>query len=66
MSFDLDQGSADAVPFEYRFRVYVPEGYAFASASAGQATQNGQVVTVALTPKSPGRLDLELVFDDGT
>ncbi|MCB9579142.1 MAG: alpha-galactosidase [Polyangiaceae bacterium] len=66
LSFDLDQGSADAVPFEYRFRVYVPEGYAFASASAGQATQNGQVVTVALTPKSPGRLDLELVFDDGT
>ena len=54
------------MPFEYRFRVYVPEGYAFASASAGQATQNGQVVTVALTPKSPGRLDLELVFDDGT
>ncbi|MEZ4225328.1 MAG: alpha-galactosidase [Polyangiaceae bacterium] len=62
LSFDVDHGAPDSVPFEYRFRVYVPQGYALASASAGSASEANQVVTVTLTPESSKRVDLNLVF----
>ncbi|MFI5366673.1 MAG: alpha-galactosidase [Candidatus Binatia bacterium] len=63
--FDVDQGAADAVPFEYRFRVFVPDGFRLAGATvgAGVVTQAGQVLTVTLTPQARERITLALDFD---
>ncbi len=64
LAFDVDRGSDAAVPFEYRFRVYVPEGYTLDGSDVGSATvsQKDRVVTVALTPASAGPVELKLVF----
>jgi hypothetical protein len=64
LTFDVDQGAADAVPFEYRFRVYVPDGYSLTSSDvgSGKVSQDGSVITVALTPKAATRLTLSLGF----
>ena len=63
--FDVDQGAADAVPFEYRFRIFVPDGFRLANAAvgAGVVAQTGQVLTVTLTPASRQRVTLALAFD---
>jgi len=64
LTFDVDQGPVNAVPFEYRFRVYVPDGFQFANAAVGTGTvsQAGQVLTVTLTPTSRQRIGMALRF----
>jgi alpha-galactosidase len=68
LTFRVDAGSAEAVPFEYRVRVYAPTGYAVdaAASTGGEVTQDGEVVTVRFTPAAPGEQLLSLVFTDGT
>lgn len=63
--FDVDQGPAEAVPFEYRFRVFVPDGFRLATAAvgAGVVSQAGQVLTITLTPAARQRISLILGFD---
>lgn len=62
LRFKVDAGPAAAVPFEYRFRVYAPEGYELASAEGAPAAQKGRVVTLRITPDKPGHLTLRLHF----
>ncbi len=62
LRFKVDAGSAAAVPFEYRFRVYAPDGYQFAGADGAPAVQNGRVVTLRITPDTPGDLSLRVHF----
>ena len=64
--FDVDQGAADAVPFEYRFRVFVPDGFQLKNAATGSAaiSQAGNVLTVTLTPATARRITLALEFSD--
>ena len=63
VSLEVDAGSEDAVPFEYRLRFYVPEGYTFLEiALPGIFEVEDSVLTYRFTPTEPGRLDLELGF----
>ncbi len=62
LRFKIDAGASDAVPFEYRFRVYAPDGYELASAQGAPAAQTGRVVTLRITPGKPGDLQLRLHF----
>ncbi len=62
LRFKVDAGAPDAVPFEYRFRVYAPDGYDLASADGAEAAQDGRVVTLRITPSQPGDLALAVRF----
>ncbi len=62
LRFKVDAGSPDAVPFEYRFRVYAPEGYDLASADGADASQDGRVITLRITPDKSGDLALAVQF----
>lgn len=64
LTFDMDQGPAGSVPFEYRLRLYVPGGFRLISADVGNGRlgQNGPVLTVALTPQAAGRLTFRFDF----
>ncbi|MBI3783249.1 MAG: alpha-galactosidase [Deltaproteobacteria bacterium] len=65
LAFDLDQGAAAAVPFEYRFRVYVPDGYRLRSSAIGRGvvSQNGSVLTITTTPTASQRVAFDLGFE---
>ncbi|MBK7579937.1 MAG: alpha-galactosidase [Myxococcales bacterium] len=62
--FDVDQGEAGAVPFEYRFRVFAPTGDVLTQSEVGDAvvTRAGEVLTIRLTPKKSQRVSLKLFF----
>lgn len=64
LTFAVDQGGSEAVPFEYRWQVYVPSSFRLESADVGQGTlsQSSSVLTIALTPDVPGRVNLKLRF----
>jgi len=60
----LDAGAADAVPFEYRVRVYAAGRTARATSDADVTqTQDGDVVTLAFTPTAPGERELVVSFE---
>jgi hypothetical protein len=63
LQFQLDAGSATSVPFPYRFRVYAPAGYRLKSAEGASATQQGEVVTLAVTPAAGGLVALSVTFE---
>ncbi|HVM96158.1 MAG TPA: glycoside hydrolase family 36 protein, partial [Candidatus Acidoferrales bacterium] len=63
--FDVDQGAAESLPFEYRFRVFVPDGFRLVRSVVGTAvvSQSGQVLTIGVTPESHRRVTFEIGFD---
>jgi hypothetical protein len=62
--FDVDQGAAEAVPFEYRFRIFAPEGLqvTHADVAGGTLARRGSLLTVTLTPEAPQRVTLQIDF----
>jgi hypothetical protein len=64
LGFHVDAGAPGSVPFEYRFRVYVPPGMSLAGqdVGAGTVTQEGDVVTVHYLPTASGPYEMALRF----
>jgi hypothetical protein len=60
---DVDAAPIGGVPFEYRFQIYVPDGFTLKSATvgAGSTSQSGKVIEVTLSPSVAERY--EMVFD---
>lgn len=60
----VDAGAADAVPFEYRVRIYAAGRTARPSTDATVVqTQAGEVVTITFAPSVPGERQLVVVFE---
>ena len=66
-SLDVDAGAEDAVPFEYRLRFYLPDGYQLGDyePEVGALVEDGSVLIYTFTPQEPGRVDLVLPFVEG-
>ena len=63
VTIDADAGGPDAVPFEYRVRVLVPDGYGLRGYEGpGETEVDGDVVVVRWTPSEAGPVDLVLRF----
>ena len=60
----LDAAAPDAVPFEYRIRVYLPAGYALTAAQVGDGavSEDGDQLIVTLQPASSGIYGMVLTF----
>jgi hypothetical protein len=56
----VDAGGVDAVPFEYRVRFYIPDGYV--PTANPELTVVGNVATFRTTPTAPGTLTITLPF----
>ena len=63
-SLDVDAGEAEAVPFEYRLRFYMPDGFQVGDfqPDVGASAVDGSVLTYTFTPEEPGRVDLNIPF----
>jgi hypothetical protein len=62
--FAVDAAGSGAVPFEYRFRIFVPDGFALSGAEVGIGTvseDEGQLV-VRVTPAESGVYTMVLTF----
>ena len=61
----VDAGGADAVPFEYRVRFYLPDDFepARLDDALGTWTRDGDVLTLTFTPTAPGTIEIVIPFE---